>query len=68
MAKKHPVESPGVSSVVSVFTSIRETDRLTISEFADLFGFPASAVISAIEKNRGAIKKPFYTIPELADR
>jgi len=44
------------------------TDSLSVSEFADLFGFPASAVVAAIEHHRAALKKPFYSIPELARR
>lgn len=43
-------------------------DRFTIAEFSDLFGFPASAVLAAIERNRSAVKKPFYSIPDLAKR
>lgn len=48
--------------------SPEETDSLTISEFADLFGFSASAVLAAVERNRTAIRKEFYTIPDLARR
>lgn len=48
--------------------SLKESDRLTISEFADLFGFPAAAVLEAVERNRHAIKKPYYSIPDLATR
>lgn len=47
---------------------LKETDSFTVAEFADLFGFPASAVLAAIENNRKAIKKPFYSIPDLAAR
>jgi hypothetical protein len=43
-------------------------DSLTISEFADLFGFPPSAIIAAIERQRGSYNKPFYSIEDLADR
>ena len=56
------------SPVPTVPGRIKATDNLTVSEFADLFGFPASAVVAAIERNRAAIKKPFYTIPDLARR
>jgi hypothetical protein len=47
---------------------LKETDTLAISEFADLFGFPASAVLAAVEMNRRAIKQAYYSIPELALR
>ena len=53
---------------VSIRPTLKETDSLTISEFADLFGFPASAVVEAVERNRQAIRKPYYSIPELAAR
>jgi hypothetical protein len=43
-------------------------DRLTVAEFSDLFGFPASAVLAAIERNRQAVNRPFYSIPDLAKR
>jgi len=47
---------------------LKETDTLKISEFADLFGFPASAVLTAIERQRRVINKPFYSIPDLTWR
>ena len=47
---------------------LKETDSLSIAEFANLFGFLPSAVITAIERNRRAIKKLFYKISELAKR
>ena|ERR1700722_4223642 len=43
-------------------------DRLSITEFADLFGLTPEAVQSAVEKNRRSLRKPFYTIAELATR
>jgi hypothetical protein len=43
-------------------------DSFTISQFADLFGFTPSAMIAAIERQRGAFNKPFYSIRELGDR
>jgi hypothetical protein len=58
-----PAQAPAPS-----IKSLQETDSLTISQFADLFGFPASAVLAAIENNSKAIKKPFYSIPDLAAR
>jgi predicted DNA-binding protein YlxM (UPF0122 family) len=48
--------------------SVKETDHLSVSEWADLFGFSVSALIAAIERNRQAIRKPFYSIPDLAKR
>ena len=43
-------------------------ERFTIAEFADMLGFPVAALNAIIAKNRSAIKKPFYTISQLADR
>jgi hypothetical protein len=47
---------------------VKLTDSLTIAEYADLFGFPAAAVAAAVERQRGALNKPFYSIPDLAKR
>ncbi len=44
------------------------SDNLSIAELADIFGFPVSALVEAINRNRQAVKKPFYSIPELAKR
>ncbi|MGD0544678.1 MAG: hypothetical protein ABSB65_09730 [Candidatus Acidiferrales bacterium] len=41
---------------------------LTISEFSDLFGFPAEAVILAVENQRSKLRKPLYTYRDLASR
>jgi hypothetical protein len=46
-------------------TPLKATDSLKIFEFADLFGFPASAVLTAIERQRRTINKPYYSIPDL---
>jgi|BogFormECP03_OM3_1039632.scaffolds.fasta_scaffold37910_1 hypothetical protein len=43
-------------------------DSLTICEFADLFGLPPTAILSAIERQRSLLNKPFYSIQDLADR
>jgi hypothetical protein len=43
-------------------------DTLTINEFSELFGFPASAIIIAIERQRGSFAKPYYSIQDLRDR
>jgi len=45
-------------------------DTLKIQDFADLFGFPADAVIKAVEAQRYRVAKAqaFYSIPQLADR
>ena len=43
-------------------------ERFTIAEFADMLGFPVTALAAIIEKNRSAIKKPFYNISQLAER
>jgi hypothetical protein len=47
---------------------LTENDSLTIKQFSDLFGFPVPALIVAIERNRGALRKPFYSIADLVDR
>ncbi len=49
-------------------TPLKETDSLKISEFADLFGFPAVAVIQAVERQRRSYTQPYYSIPDLAQR
>ncbi len=43
-------------------------DSLTVSEFAELFGFPPSAIITAIERQRGSLTKRYYSIQDLRDR
>ena len=48
--------------------SLSPTDALRISEFAEIFGFTSDAIIEAIGRNRRAVKAPFYSIPELAER
>jgi hypothetical protein len=48
--------------------SLKETDSFTISQFADLFGFPAPALLAFLERQRRNFTKPFYTIQDLADR
>jgi hypothetical protein len=49
-------------------TSPTAQERFTIAEFADMLGFPVTALQSIISKNRSAIKKPFYNISQLAKR
>jgi predicted DNA-binding protein YlxM (UPF0122 family) len=44
------------------------SDKLSIAELADIFGFPVSALIEAINRNRRSVNKPFYSIPDLAAR
>jgi hypothetical protein len=48
--------------------ALKPTDRLSILEFADIFGFTPAEMISAIGRNRRAVKKAFNSIPELAIR
>jgi predicted DNA-binding protein YlxM (UPF0122 family) len=43
-------------------------DCVSITELADALGIPASALTSAVERNRKALKKPYYSISELAKR
>jgi predicted DNA-binding protein YlxM (UPF0122 family) len=52
-----------ISSVPAV-----ASDALSLQELADLFGFPVSALIEAVNRNRQTVNKPFYSIPELAKR
>ena len=47
---------------------VKETDSLSIPEFADALGFSVPALVEALNRNLQAIKKPFYSIPELATR
>jgi predicted DNA-binding protein YlxM (UPF0122 family) len=56
-----PKNAPAVPAVVP-------SDKFSIAELADVFGFPVSALVEAINRNRQAIKKPFYSIPDLAKR
>jgi predicted DNA-binding protein YlxM (UPF0122 family) len=44
------------------------SDKFSISELAGIFGFPVSALVDAINRNRQAVKKPYYSIPDLAAR
>ncbi len=43
-------------------------EKFTIAEFADMIGFPVSALKTIIDKNRRAIRRPFYNITQLAER
>lgn len=49
-------------------TPLRATDCVAISDLAEALNLPPSALIAAIEKNRQAINKPFYSISDLAGR
>jgi hypothetical protein len=42
--------------------------KLSVAEFADLFGFPPTAVISAVQNQRSKLSKPFYTLKDLTAR
>ena len=44
------------------------SDKLSSAELADIFGFPVPALVEAINRNQRAVKKPFYSIPDLAKR
>lgn len=54
--------------VPAISHTAKLTDCISISELADVLSLPATALISAIERSKRDIKKPFYSIPELADR
>jgi hypothetical protein len=60
--------SQKVAPVISAPPPLQETDSLTISEFADLFGFPSAAVIHAVQAQRLKLRKPFYSYRDLAAR
>jgi hypothetical protein len=62
--KSVPISKPSASFLAP----LTESDSLTIKQFSDLFGFPVPALIVAIERNRGVLRKPFYSIADLADR
>jgi hypothetical protein len=62
IANHMPANAPAPSKELS------PRDSITICEFADLFGFPASAVIQAVQAQRLKLRKPFYTYRELATR
>ena len=47
---------------------LKPQDSLSILEFAELFGFTPAELITAIERNRHACKRPFYSIQDLAAR
>ena len=44
------------------------SDKFSITELAEIFGFPIPALVEAINRNQRAVKKPFYSISELAKR
>jgi len=48
--------------------ALKPTDCLSILEFAELFGFTPAELIAAIERNRAALKRAFYSIQDLANR
>jgi hypothetical protein len=45
-------------------------DSLSIGEFASLFGFPADAIVAAVEpqRQRHSGRQPYCSIRQLADR
>jgi hypothetical protein len=47
---------------------LKATDQLTVAEFADLLGFPLDSVLTVLERNRQAIRQPFYSIAQLSIR
>jgi hypothetical protein len=48
-------------------TSPTASDVYSVSEFADLLGFPVTAVLKIIERKKNR-NRDFYTISELAER
>ena len=66
--KLRSVPASPANAPASLIKPLQETDSLTIAQFADLFGFPASAVLTAIERHRNTLNKPYYSIPDLAVR
>jgi len=50
--------------------SVSSNDSLSIAEFASLFGFPADAIVAAVEaqRQRRSGRQPYFSIRQLADR
>jgi hypothetical protein len=53
---------------VKQFPPIKATDQFTVAQFADFLEFPLPALVAVVERKRAAIRKPFYTIPDVAKR
>jgi predicted DNA-binding protein YlxM (UPF0122 family) len=49
-------------------TTSHAPDCVSLKELAEALNVPVSALTVAVEKNRKTIKKPYYSIPELAVR
>jgi len=47
---------------------VTSSDKFSVAEVADIFGFPVSAFIAAINHNIQSLHKPFYSISDLAAR
>jgi hypothetical protein len=54
----------------SMAVKVSLSDLIPISEFANLFGLPADAVIAAVEtqRQRRSDRQAFFTIPQLSER
>lgn len=49
-------------------TELTVDSSLKISEYADLFGFPASAVIQAVQAQRSKTQQAYYSLKDLETR
>jgi hypothetical protein len=47
---------------------MKPTDTLSVQEIADLFGFPAEALIQAVQAQRSRTPQPYYSLKDLQTR
>jgi hypothetical protein len=47
---------------------VTPSDKFSVAEVADIFGFPVPALVAAINHNIQSLHKPFYSISDLAAR
>jgi predicted DNA-binding protein YlxM (UPF0122 family) len=48
--------------------AVSPADKFSVAELAELFGFPVSALVEAINRNSQSLRKPFYSISDIAAR
>jgi hypothetical protein len=48
--------------------AVTSSDKFSVAEVADIFGFPVPALVAAMNRNIQSLHKPFYSIPDLAAR
>jgi hypothetical protein len=47
---------------------VTSSDKFSVAEVADIFGFPVPALVAAMNRNIQSLHKPFYSISDLAAR